>query len=260
MSRRLGSHRRTQDKRRRRWFAAGLVIAALTAVLTNAPALHLLGSEPVRVFPAEHRGTPLAAVFLSGDMGFNFGLSGKVAGALAARGLPVIGVVTPVAFAQHRSAQEAQAIVERALTTAIATTGAQHVILIGESYGADIVATVAPRLPPEQRAHLAAVTLIVPEKDVYFRADPSGLAYLGKPDAQPAPALRLLHAPPLVCIHGLEETESLCPALRGTSARVIGLPGGHYLQHNPARLIATVTTAIDAIVPEARLASSPPAT
>lgn len=230
---------------------AGLV--ALAAIVTHAPMLGLLGTQPIREFPAFRKEArahpPLAAVFLSGDMGFHFGMSGDVAQALADHGIPVIGVTSPAVFAHQRSYPEAQAIVEGAIRLALARTGAQRVLLMGQSYGADIVATVAPELPPDLRAKVAAIDLTVPALDVYFRADPSGLAYLGKADAHPLAGVRAIDWAPVICVHGLGEPGSLCPALRGTHVAVIGLPGDHHLNHDHVRVVATTLAALRAAVP-----------
>ena len=62
-------------------------------------------------------------------------------------------------------------------------TGRDRLVVIGQSYGADILAAALPALPSDLRAHVAAVILVVPGRDIFFRADPSGLAYRGTPDA-----------------------------------------------------------------------------
>jgi type IV secretory pathway VirJ component len=213
-------------------------------VVTHAPALHVFGSEPIRMFPAEGRPAPVTAVFLSGDMGFDFGMSGDVAAALAKHGVSLVGVVSPVAFAQHRTHAEATAVVAQALRLALKPPGTRRLMLIGESFGADVVAAVAPDLPPGLLARIDVIDLTVPARDVYFRSDPSGLAYLGQPDFQPEQALLAMHGPRLVCVYGVEEEDSLCPGLMGTGAQVIGLPGGHYLDRNPEHLIKTTVAAL----------------
>ncbi|KMS50511.1 type IV secretion protein VirJ [Novosphingobium barchaimii LL02] len=234
-----------------------LVLAALAIAVTNAPALHLLGSEPVRMFAASgpvRAGRPrLAAVFLSGDMGFNFGMSAPIAQAVADRGIPVVGISSPVVFARHHSRGEAQAVVAGAIRLALSRTGAERILLMGQSYGADIIATAAPDLPPDLRARILAIDLTVPAQDVYFRADPSTLAYLGTPDARPLQALRGVRWAPVVCVYGREETDSLCPGMTGSGARVIGLPGNHHLDHDRAGVIAATLGALRAAVPEAEI-------
>lgn len=230
-----------------------MLAAAAALVAVNAPALHLLGSKPIVLFPAVNARPQVAAVFLSGDMGFRFGMGADVAQALAERGVPVVGVSSPVVFASHRTRSEARDVVSGAIRLALARSGARRVLLMGQSYGADIVAAVVSDLPDDLRARIAAIDLTVPASDVYFRADPSGLAYLGEPDARPLKAMRALDWAPVICIYGEKEKNSLCPLLRGTGARVEGLPGNHYLRRDSKRLIATTLAALRSAVPEAGL-------
>ena len=227
--------------------AIGLfALAAVGLTALAAPVLGLLGTEPIVMFPAAEPHPRVAAVFLSGGMGE------KVAAAVAAKGVPVVGVASPVVFATHRTRAEADAVVAGAVRLALTRTGASRVVLMGQSYGADILATTAPDLPPDLRARVLAIDLTVPAHDVYFRADPVGLAYLGKPDAHPLLAMRGVDWAPVVCVYGLEEKGSLCPSLAGR-ARVIGLSGDHYLGHDAPRLIATTLRALHEVAPEAGL-------
>jgi type IV secretory pathway VirJ component len=218
-----------------------LAVVAIIVVALAVPSLHLIDNQAVRFFAADKARHPaVAAVYFSGDMGMRFGMGPKVAPALAARSIPVIGISSSVNFATHRTRAEVDAILADAIRTALAKTGASRVVLIGQSFGSDIIAVAAPDLPPELRRRIAAVSLVVPAERVYFRADPTGLAYLGTPDALPAPAMRALDWAPVTCIYGVRETDSLCPALVGTSAHVIALPGGHFLNGDDKLVVATL--------------------
>ncbi|MGF7155356.1 AcvB/VirJ family lysyl-phosphatidylglycerol hydrolase [Novosphingobium gossypii] len=231
-----------------------LLTATLALAAVCAPRLGLLGTAPVVMFPARDPHPRVAAVFLSGDMGFRFGMGVKVARAVAAKGVPVVGVSTPVVFAGRRTRAEADAVVAGAVRLALASTRAQKVVLMAQSYGSDILATAAPDLPADLRAHVITIDLTVPAQDVYFRADPVGLAYLGTPDARPLAKMRRLDWAPVVCIYGLKEHGSLCPALTGNPrVRVIGLSGDHYLDHDARRLIATTLAALHDVAPQTGL-------
>ncbi len=116
---------------------------------------------------------------------------------------------------------------------------------MGQSYGADIVATAAPDLHAELRDRVAAIVLVVPGTGAFFRADPSNLSYMGTPDAYPAANLRRLSSAPVLCIYGTAERDSLCPQLAGSRAQIIGLPGGHFLRGDDKTLVARMVGAID---------------
>lgn len=233
----------TPRTRRRITLFAG-IFAALAIICTNAPTLGLFGQRATSEYlPASKQGHT-AAVFMSGDMGLAMGISGDIAKGLAGHGLPVTGISSPVAFARQLDRAQTVAIVRQAVDEALARPGIDKVMLVGQSFGSDIIATVAPDLPPRQQARIAGIVLVVPSNNVHFRADPSGIAYMGMPDATPAPALRTLNWAPITCIQGAEEEASLCPMLGGTSARRIVLPGNHYLRRDAPRVLATVLQAI----------------
>lgn len=249
---------RARPRIRRRTVAGILTaIVAVALIVMNAPVLGLLGRSEVKMFaasgPAVTKPPRYAAVLFSGDMGFTSGMSEVVAKAIAARGVPVVGINMPFAFAHHRTQAQANAIVAQAIRTTLERTGAQQVLLLSHSYGSDIVATVAPYLPADLRPRIAVIDLAVPALDVFYRADPSGFAYLGKPDAYPLPAIKQVKWAPMICIYGVEEDASLCPALKGTGAQVIGLPGGHHLDHDHLRLIDATISALRTAVPGLRL-------
>lgn len=228
---------------------AALVLGLAATLAVFAPMLGLIDSQAVRMFGSGKPRPEVAAVYLSGDMGFRFGIGQKVASALAAHGIPVIGVSSAVAFASHRTRAESEAIVAGAIRTALEQTGARRIVLMGQSFGSDIVATVAPDLPPGLRTRIAAIVLVVPSRSVFFRVDPTTISYHGTPDADPTAGMRGVGWTPVVCIYGVAESNSLCPALSGTAARVIALPGGHFLHHDDERVISTIVNALRAADP-----------
>jgi type IV secretory pathway VirJ component len=153
--------------------------------------------------------------------------------------LPVLGVSSSTAFATHRSRAQTDAIVANAIRETLRRTGASRVIVIGQSFGADAARVGLAHLPPDLRPKVAAAVLVVPGSTAYFRADPLGFAYRGKPDADASEA-PLLGWLPVTCIRGRAETDSLCPALTMANVRRVTLPGGHFLHHDSSLLVGTL--------------------
>ncbi|QNQ07718.1 AcvB/VirJ family lysyl-phosphatidylglycerol hydrolase [Sphingomonas alpina] len=243
-------------RRRRPILRPILIVAATILVIGSAVAwaAGFFDSDPDHFFGSAAKGpVPVAALYMSGDMGLRFGMGSGVSHALAIRRIPVLGISSPALFAIHRTPVEVDAIVARGVRDVVARTGAERVILIGQSFGADVLGTGAAALPSDLRRRIAAIVLVVPGQGVFYRADPTGFAYRGTPDADPVAAAKSIGWAPYVCIYGEQETDSLCPRLKGTSARVIALPGGHFLHRDEPRLIATIIASLRPHVPQLNL-------
>lgn len=201
--------------------------------------------DPVNYYPARGVAKPVAVVNFSGDMGLRFLLGASTSRGLTENGYPVVGLTSPVLFRTHRTAAEVDAIIAQGIRTALARTGAQRIVVMGQSYGADVVQTGLAHLPADLRPKVAAVILILPGNTVYFRADPTGQAYTGKSESDAAATVNSLTWAPLTCIQGIEETDSLCPLVRLPGANVIAMPGGHTINHDEGALLRHVIGAVE---------------
>ncbi|MAW98373.1 MAG: type IV secretion system protein VirJ [Sphingomonas sp.] len=200
--------------------------------------------DPVHIYGNPADGSPVAAVYFSGDMGLHLGIGSDVVPELAAHGMPVVGVSTPAIFGHRRDRAFVDDLVADAVRDTLNRTHAKKVVLVGQSYGSDILAAGAPALPDDLRSKVAALVLVVPGRTGYFRADPTGLHYRGTPDSVPAKSLEAARWADIVCIYGAREHDSLCPQLLGSKATVIELPGGHFLKGDSTRLTSAIFTAI----------------
>ncbi|WP_010545160.1 AcvB/VirJ family lysyl-phosphatidylglycerol hydrolase [Sphingomonas elodea] len=235
---------RTRRLAWKRWVAALLALLAATAVALYWSA-GFLDRDPVHLYgmPARPGGTPVVAIFLSGDMGIRYGMGSYVVESLSDAGVPVYAIASSTKFARRRSAAEVQALLPDAIRESLRRSGARKVVVIGQSFGADMARVGMASLPVDLRAKVAALVLVVPGATAYFRADPLGLAYIGTPDAD-ASAARVLTWLPVTCIRGADETDSLCPSLLAPNVRRITLPGGHFLRMDHDLLVRTVFAAL----------------
>lgn len=197
---------------------------------------------PARATPPAARG--LAVVILSGDMGFRIGMGPEVAKRFADDGVPVVGVSSLAYFRHQRTPAEVQALVAAAARRALAFGHADRLVLIGQSFGADMMHVGLTGLPPDLRAQVKLVALVVPTDTVFFRASPSELFNWSKPDAAALPTGRQLTWVPAVCIQGAEEADSLCPELVQPNMTRVALPGGHMLHHDAGALYRALRGAI----------------
>jgi type IV secretory pathway VirJ component len=235
-----------------RRIAAGLALVAGAAIFLLA-AGGFLNRDPHQLFAAAGPRAGVSALYFSGDMGLRFGMGPATSRALAAHGVDVLGVNSSTLFRVHRTRAQTAAIVAQTVADALRRLGRDQLVLIGQSFGADILQTGLVDLPPALRRHVRAVVLVVPGRDVFFRADPIGLAYRGTPDSDGAQTIRALRWTPVTCIYGTRESDSACPAVRGTGATVIAMPGGHFLGRDSAGLTSHVLAAIARVSPSVHL-------
>ncbi len=173
-----------------------------------------------------------AVVLLSGDLGLKIGMAPQIARRLAADGVPVVAVNTLTYLRKTRTPADITTLIASAEQRALRFGQTDRVVLIGQSFGADMLHVGLVELAPELRAKIAKVALIVPENTVQFRASPSEVFDYWTPTTDAVPTARRLDWAPLLCVQGVEEAESLCPLLTQPNAQRVALPGGHPLHRD----------------------------
>jgi type IV secretory pathway VirJ component len=204
--------------------------------------------------PGEER---VAVVVFSGNMGFHIGQAAKVSRALAAQGLPVLGVNSLAYFRRPRSPAEATALVEAAIDRALRFSHRGELSLVGISFGADILHVGLAGLPAHYRAKVRNVVLVVPGATLQLQASPLELFPIRAPDRDGRVTGRQLDWVKATCIWGADEKDSLCPLLTQPNMARVPLAGGHMLKGDMNRLAERLEQAIDA-APSVNGAATPP--
>jgi type IV secretory pathway VirJ component len=235
-------------RRRRRLLSIFIAAASvLTAVLVG---VLLVGgyfeNQPYMLEKPDHgQHSRIAAVYWSGDMGMRLGGGSAIVEHLRERGIPVLTVSTPMLFGSHRDRAYVDRTVAESVRLALKQSGAQQVALIGNSFGADMIATGLGRIAPDLRSRVASVVLVVPGNEVYFHANPTGIFYYGLSDADPAHTVPLLKGLPVTCIFGTEEASSLCREPVMATARRVAIGDGHLMLASRDYLAAAVLRAVE---------------
>jgi len=171
-------------------------------------------------------------VLLTGDGGWaqtDKGLSE----ALSKGGIPVVGWSSLRYFFTRKSPDRATKDLERILRHYLPLWHKEKVILIGYSFGADVMPFLANRLPPDLADRVSLVVLLGPSGAADFRFHPT--EWLGKvaDDSRPVlPEIAKLGDKEVLCAYGEAEKESLCPKLPAGKVHVLVRPGGHIVGKN----------------------------
>ena len=214
-------------------------LTAQVAALTSAPA-----ALPLQVLAttATH-GT--MAIILSGDGGWR-DLDRTVGGVLQSDGIPTVGVDSLRYFWTKRTPQDVARDIEAIVAQYGRRWNTPDVLLMGYSFGADVLPETWAALDPATQARVRQISLLGLSRSADWQITVSG--WLGGPssDARPTgPALARIPPSLVQCVYGTDETDSPCPALAGRGAEAIRTKGGHHFDGNYPALAQDVVAGID---------------
>jgi type IV secretory pathway VirJ component len=224
-------------------------------VPTIAPPAQI-GDLPVTEVPAENStaarevsGTAASsdemALLLTGDGGWA-GLDQELATRLAAAGVPTVGLNSLKYFWTERTPDQTAQDVARVMRHYLTAWNKQRVLLVGYSFGADVLPFVMNRLPPDLRSKVATVSLLGVDAHASFEikiADWVGTDDDG-PSTQPEVEVAAKTGIPVLCIYGEGESDSICPGLsrspQSTAITLAEIGKGHHFSGAHAELAGRI--------------------
>jgi type IV secretory pathway VirJ component len=197
-----------------------------------APEVEDLPLTEVPVPPATAGAKPVAdrpafALLLTGDGGWA-GLDQGVSAELAAKGLPVVGLNTLRYFWSARTPEATTDDIARVLRHYLRTWNKEQVVLVGYSFGADVLPFVVSRLPPDLRSRIESLNLIGLSPNASFEINVAGwLPGSSSGDRPVVPELAKDRGLLTRCFYGEGESDTACPGLADAEALRVGT--GHHL-------------------------------
>jgi type IV secretory pathway VirJ component len=187
-----------------------------------------VGDLPLVEMPVQGEGAKRLAVFYSGDGGWA-DLDRNVSEILVKNRIPVVGVNCLKYFWSPKSPDQATADLERIIHYYADRWRAAKVILVGYSFGADVLPFMAARLSPPVAEKVELVALLGPSRTAAFEfhvADwVGGAAAAEKPVP---PEIRKLGAMPILCVYGGQEEDSLCRLSFAGTFTPVPIGEGHH--------------------------------
>jgi type IV secretory pathway VirJ component len=186
------------------------------------------------------------AVIYSGDGGWR-DIDKEVGGTLQTQGIPVVGVDSLRYFWTERKPQETANDLSKVIDFYRKQWKVRHVLLIGYSFGADILPATYDLLKPAEKATVAQLPLLSLSHEVDYTI--SVLGWLGQKTegagGDPVNDLKKVDPKLVQCIYGSDDDDDVaCPALQGTGAEVVQLPGDHHFDENYDLLTKTIIDAL----------------
>jgi type IV secretory pathway VirJ component len=168
------------------------------------------------------------ALLISGDGGWAQ-LDREVSTALAARGVPVVGVNSLKYFWGERTPQATTEDIARVLRHYLATWQASEILLVGYSFGADVLPFIINRLPADLRARVVSATLLSLSTKASFEVHMAGWMGSTPVDGLPTkPELQQIKGLPTICLYGAGDDEAACTDYVGPDYVARSIGEGHH--------------------------------
>lgn len=187
------------------------------------------------------------AIIISGDGGWR-DIDKKVAGFLASHGIPSVGLDALRYFWSEKTPAGTARDVERIIDLYSRQFKTRHVLLIGYSFGANVLPSTFRSMgrPYQDRVRLVSLLALSHQADYQI----SVMGWLGSQGAgaagDPTDDIRQFGPEKVQCIYGLAESDSACPALVGTAAEVVGIAGGHHFDGDYESLTRRIVDSLQA--------------
>lgn len=217
--------------------ASALAFAAVLACSSRAVPQSRAPEERWRTLPLTEvpaRPGHVLAVFMTGDGGW-VELPREIAKVLSDSGIAVVGLDSRAYLSRERTPDELARDLDGVIDHYARLWNRDRLVLVGYSRGAEFLPFVANRLSAPHRAALELGAMLAPAEKasfVFHWADM--LRNTSRPEDIPlAPeVLRMGGSPPLLCVYGRDEEESLCRTPLASRMLVVERPGKHHFDRN----------------------------
>jgi type IV secretory pathway VirJ component len=188
----------------------------------------ILKNLPLIEIPAKQNNEDYMALHITGDGGW--GVTDKgIAKELAENGIPIIGLNSLKYFWKPRTPEEVSKDVQQIITYYMSSWKKNKVILIGYSFGADVLPFIVNLFPEELKSKIQLLVFLGPSKSAEFQfhlSDWLGGSSSGK--GYPVqPEIEKLYGFKILCFYGEKDDDAICKRLNDSELKSIILPGGH---------------------------------
>jgi len=186
-------------------------------------------------------GSSTVALLMSGDGGW-FGFEQSIADKLSLVGISTIGIDTRKYFWSRKTPEKTTEDIETLLSYYSKELSKTRFLLIGYSFGAELVPFVANRLSNKIKSNIVSVVMLSPEATTDFEIHISNMLGMGSKQNTYnviEEILRLKDIPAL-CIFGEGEKSPVPGLLKNSSVKITVIPGDHHYKSNETLIVQTI--------------------
>jgi type IV secretory pathway VirJ component len=185
------------------------------------------------------------AVIYSGDGGWR-DLDSQIGTNLQAAGIPVIGMDSLRYFWSKKTPEQVSDDLATIIRTYDKRWKVKHVLLVGYSFGADVLPAAYNGLPDKAKQKVVQVSLLALSHQADYQVSVSGwLGTGGSGGADPLEDVTKIDPALLQCMFGTDEDDDACKDLVGSKVETIGIKGGHHFDGNYPALADRIAVGLD---------------
>jgi type IV secretory pathway VirJ component len=185
-----------------------------------------LADLPLVSLPAKPTHGTMAIVY-SGDGGWR-DLDKSIGDVFQKEGVPTIGVDSLRYFWSKKTPEQTSADLARIISVYSELWGVNRVILVGYSFGADMLPAAYNGLPIVEKAQVAQMSLLGLSEQVDYEISVGGFLGTSSGDGATLPEFAKIKPALVQCVYGEEEDDSACLKLQNTGIEMIKTTGGHH--------------------------------
>jgi type IV secretory pathway VirJ component len=205
--------------------------------LTNAAISQL----PLYYIKAPQNADKPLCLIISGDGGWT-DFDQSIAETLSLNGIPSIGLDTQKYFWETKTPESTARDINKVLLYYMPLLQKTSFIMVGYSFGADVIPFIANRLPDELKKRLRVMAMLSPDYKTDFEVTVSSMLNLGIEDSYDVISeLRKVNYTNKLCIFGTEEDdENTQKSFKATGAEITVLNGGHHYNENYPLIVSSI--------------------
>lgn len=185
-----------------------------------------LNDLPLTALPSQAEGDTLA-IILSGDGGWR-DIDRAIGEQLSKSGIAVVGLDTLRYFWQEKTPEQVAKDLTRMIDGYTTLWHRQRVLLIGYSFGADVLPSVYNILPPEEKNKIGQLSLLALSETADFQFHVEGwLGMESDSTIKTLPEIAKINPKLIQCVYG-DGDDEVCSKHAFDKARRVKLDGGHH--------------------------------
>lgn len=199
---------------------------------------------PLTILDAKPTRDTLAIIY-SGDGGWR-DLDKEIGDIFQKEGVPTVGVDSLRYFWKRKPPEQIAADLESIVERFKKRWNVRKVLLIGYSFGADILPAAFVRLPDAEKNSVALMSLLAFSANGDFQISVSGWLGVGNGGDTDSVKDALAIDPKLIqCVFGTEDEDNACGQLESRGVELLGIQGGHHFDEDYPALASKILAALD---------------